>query len=109
MLKFLPVDVVQYLSEVDYKNDVTVDGSTVIWDADKKDIDDIWPKAEEDAVLKLKYRSNGIMESYIWETTDGVVILDIGFSSIPGYELPILLGITAVFTLGLIYAIKKRF
>ncbi|MFX1258712.1 MAG: Loki-CTERM sorting domain-containing protein [Promethearchaeota archaeon] len=29
-------------------------------------------------------------------------------SAIPGYELPILLGITAAFVIGIIYIIRKR-
>lgn len=62
-----------------------------------------------DVLMEYVYdTSTGLMSSMKYTKGDTVLIEVALLSAIPGYELPILLGITAISTLGLIYLVMKR-
>ncbi len=86
------------------ENKVIHEGTYPWWDEDDNDWDyedyeEEWTYDEESGFLSL------------YQVLDGEdVLLEITLETplISGYEIPVLLGITAVFTIGLIYVIRKK-
>jgi hypothetical protein len=106
-MPFVPIDVVKFLDEIeewkeddDHEEWKTKD-NTVIHDS----IFD-----EETFVEVFIYDTeNGFLVGYKIFDEDGVLVYEYGLSDvIPGYEIPLILGITGIFTIGLIYIMKKR-
>ena len=106
-MPFVPIDVVKFLDEIeewkeddDHEEWKTKD-NTVIHDS----IFD-----EENFVEIFIYDTgNGFLTGYKIFDEDGVLVYEYGLSDvIPGYEIPLILGITGIFTIGLIYIMKKR-
>ena len=50
---------------------------------------------------------SGLITSYKYYVS-GVLVLDLSSGGIPGYDLPILLGITAIGVIGMIYVMRKK-
>jgi len=114
VMPFVPIDVAKYLDEIDewkeddYEEYKTKD-NTVIHDSIFDDEDD---KEDEENFLEVYTydTENGFLTRYQIIDEDGVVIYEYGLSEIiPGYELPLILGIIGIFTIGLIYIMKKRY
>jgi hypothetical protein len=106
IMPFVPIDVVKFLDEIDeWKEDDHEEWKTkdnmVIHDA-------IF--GEENYVEVFTYDPNtGYLVEYKIIDEDGAIVYKYGQSEfIPGYELPIILGIIGIFTIGLIYLMKKR-
>lgn len=106
-MPFVPIDVVKFLDEIeewkedeDHEEWKTKD-NTVIHDS----IFD-----EETFVEVFIYDTGtGFLTGYKIFDEDGVLVYEYGLSDvIPGYEIPLILGITGIFTIGLIYIMKKR-
>ena len=106
-MPFVPIDVVKFLDEIeewkeddDHEEWKTRD-NTVIHDS----IFD-----EETFVEVFIYDTeNGFLVGYKIFDEDGELVYEYGLSDvIPGYEIPLILGITGIFTIGLIYIMKKR-
>ncbi len=105
-MPFVPIDVAKYLDEIDewresdYEEWKTKDNMVIH--------DSIFD--EENFVEIFIYDTeNGFLVGYKIIDEDGELIYEYGLSQvIPGYEIPIILSITGIFTIGLIYIMKKR-
>ena len=107
-MPFVPIDVVKFLDKIDE------------W---KEDNHEEW-KNKDNMVIhdSISDEKENFLEIYIYDTQTGfltgykiideggTVIYEYGSSQfIPGYEIPIILGIIGIFTIGLIYIMKKRY
>jgi hypothetical protein len=101
-----PVDdyVDDLMDALDTSKDIDYDADTNIITFEDEGEDDYIIEAtisaDYGAVSKVEYKAD--------EDEDAFFVKESAAAGIPGYELPILLGITAVFTIGIIYAIRKR-
>ncbi len=106
-MPFVPIDVAKFLDEIDeWKEDEDHEewktkDNTVIHDS----IFD-----EETFVEVFIYDTgNGFLTGYKIFDEDGVLVYEYGLvETIPGYEIPLILGLSGIFTIGLIYIMKKR-
>ena len=108
IMPFVPIDVVKYLDEIDE------------WEENRYEE---WRTKENMVIHDSIYDEENFLEVYTYDTEngfltryqiideDGAVIYEYGLLSeiIPGYELPLILGIIGIFTIGLIYIMKKRY
>lgn len=102
-------DVAAYLDDVDWHKDVDQEGTTVTIEIDEDDAKAWYSKIDGDLILEYRYNSKGVIESTKFMDEDGNVIYEISLAGlIPGYELPLFLGITAIATIGIVYTIMKR-
>ena len=105
-MPFVPIDVVKYLDEIDE------------W---KEDDNEEWKSKDNTVIHDSIFDEETFVENFIYDTEngflvgykifdeDGVLVYEYGLSDvIPGYEIPLILGITGIFTIGLIYIMKKR-
>ncbi|MFX1260010.1 MAG: hypothetical protein ACFFAN_19345 [Promethearchaeota archaeon] len=114
------VDSLLYDSELD-EDDITWD-----WDVDENKViheasfvwddtpEDTWGDGDteiEEYIEEITFDENtGLMSLYQIMNDDDEVIYELAaVSAIPGYELPILLGITASFIIGLVYIVRRKF
>ncbi|MFX1259054.1 MAG: hypothetical protein ACFFAN_14440 [Promethearchaeota archaeon] len=87
-----------------YSDGLTVTHEGSIWWVDDGDLEvddyiEVWTWGE----------SYGTLDTYQLMNDDEDILWELGaVSAIPGYELPILLGVTAAFVIGIIYVIRKR-
>lgn len=106
IMPFVPIDVVKYLDDIDE------------WEENRYEE---WRTKENMVIHDSIYDGENFLEVYTYDTEngfltryqiideDGDVIYEYGTSeTIPGYEIPLILGITGIFTIGLIYIIKKK-
>lgn len=64
---------------------------------------------DKESSLKVTYNNKGVLSTWQLLDADNKVVAELGLAGgIPGYELPLLLGITGIFSIGLIYTIMKR-
>ena len=105
-MPFAPLDVVKYLDEIDeWKEDRNEEWKS----KDNTVIHDSIFDEETFVEIFIYDTGNGFLTGYKIIDEDGAVIYEYGLSQIiPGYEIPLLLGITSIFTIGLIYIMKKR-
>lgn len=103
-----PVDTEDYFDDVDWQKDVDQDGLTLAIEVEEDDV--IWgATADEDCEATMVYNQNGVLQSAKLTYEDDQVVVEWSLGGgIPGYELPLLLGITAIFSIGIIYSIMKR-
>ena len=105
-MPFVPIDVVKYLDEIDE------------W---KEDDNEEWKSKDNTVIHDSIFDEETFVENFIYDTEngflvgykifdeDGALVYEYGLSEvIPGYEIPLILGITGIFTIGLIYIMKKR-
>ena len=97
----MPTPLEDYLDEIDWDDDYEIDGKILTRTVEYKDL-------EGDLLYQYTFNDRGVLESLKAMTEDNEVIYEYALPTIPGYELPILLGITAIFTIGIIYTIVKR-
>jgi len=106
IMPFVPIDVVKFLDEIDE------------W---KEDDNEEWKSKDNTVIHDSIFDEETFVENFIYDTEngflvgykifdeDGALIYEYGLSQlIPGYEIPLILGITGIFTIGLIYIMKKR-
>jgi len=106
-MPFVPIDVVKFLDEIDE------------WREDKNEQ---WKTKDNMVIHDSIFDEENFVEIFTYDTDtgylieyeiideDGAIIYKYGLSEfIPGYELPIILGIFGIFTIGLIYIMKKRY
>ena len=95
----IPTPSVEYLeAAIDVMNNTkaSLDETTVTYDA-------------TNYTVEVSYGDNGILSSQKYMNSDEEIFYEVKLStSIPGYEIPVLLGITGIFSIGLIYTIMKR-
>jgi len=104
---WFPIPVEEYLDELDLYKWYDVDGNKLTCEIDEGELEEGYP--EEDFTMEATYNDKGIMSKMIIFNDDDEVILKAVISGIiPGYELPILLGVAAISTIGLIYLYKKK-
>ncbi len=109
-----PIDVANYLKELataynEYVTLVTVSGTT--WTYDTTASSAFYSGV--DMVYTITFDATTGWATKIKLVQDGTTTLEMtgvpgGAGGIPGYELPLLLGITGIFAIGLIYITKKR-
>jgi len=108
--------VADYLADLEWVDDVDVDGSTVTYVVDADDIEayltffGMDPDVEDDMTFETKYNNKGVCSSEKVMLADGTVVGHIALKggAIPGYELPILLGVAGISALGLVYIVMKK-
>jgi len=104
-----PVDTEDYWSDIgDYWADfVKIKGLTIEMEFEEDDIR--WNAViQEDCKIILTYNNDGVLQNAKILDNDDDVVAEWSLGFIPGYELPILLGITAIFSLGIIYVVLKK-
>ncbi len=106
IMPFVPIDVVKYLNAIEeWKEDDHEE-----WYAKDNTVIHDGIFIEENYVEVFTYDTNtGFLIEYKIIDEDGTIIYKYRQSVfIPGYELPLLLGITGIFVIGLIFIMKKR-
>ncbi|MFX1257244.1 MAG: hypothetical protein ACFFAN_05270, partial [Promethearchaeota archaeon] len=131
----IPIPVENYLDDVEWRDEdlddnigeVWYDEDEMKWDYDLENTkltlertfawddspEDVWTLEDteyEDYIEEWTWDENtGWLSLYQLMNDDEEVIYEVAAAgAIPGYELPILLGVTAAFTIGLIYVIRKK-
>jgi len=104
---FIPTKVADYLAAADWADDTEVSGTTVTTTIDK---DDGPPDIEGDLIYIFKFNNKGGYSGGKMTTEDNEVLVEsiLMGNVLPGYELPILLGVAAVGTIGLVYIVMKK-
>ena len=97
----------EWLEDIDWAN-IDADGSELAYEYDSATN----PNLNEDYEMFWRWDEDGVFLGYE-AVVDGDTIYEVAlkrsfWASIPGYELPIVLGVTAFATVGLIYIIMKR-
>jgi len=106
IMPFVPIDVVKFLDEIDE------------W---KENDHEEWKSKDNTVIHDSIFDEETFVENFIYDTEngflvgykifdeDGDLIFEYGLSQlIPGYEIPLILGVTCILTIGLIYIMKKR-
>lgn len=106
IMPFVPIDVVKYLDKIDgWKEDKQEEWKT----KDNMVIHDSIFDDENFVEIYTYDTNNGFLTEYKIKNEDGEIIYEYGLSQfIPGYEIPLLLGITGISVIGLIYIMKKK-
>ena len=106
-MPFVPIDVVKYLDEIDEWRE---DDHEEWKNKDNMVIHDSIFDEEENFLEVYTYDTqSGFLTQFQIIDEDGTVIYEYGLSQfIPGYEIPLILGITGIIIIGLIYIVKKR-
>jgi len=105
-MPFVPISVVKFLDRIDeWKEDRQEEWKT----KDNMVIHDSIFNDENFVEIYTYDENNGFLTGYKIKNEKGVIIYEYGLSlSIPGYEIPIILGIAGLTIIGLIYIIKKK-
>lgn len=102
-----PVNTEEYFDEMDWHKDTDREGLKFTIEHDEGD--SVWGGiADEDITIEITYNTNGVLQNAKLFDKDDNIVAEFSLGSIPGYELPILLGITAIFSIGIIYVMKKK-
>ncbi|MFX1394031.1 MAG: hypothetical protein ACFFAH_10695 [Promethearchaeota archaeon] len=106
IMPFVPISVVKFLDEIDeWKEDKQEEWKT----KDNMVIHDSIFDEENFVEIYIYDTNNGFLTEYKIKNEDGVIIYEYGLSQfIPGYEIPLLLGIIGISVIGLIYIMKKK-
>ena len=107
IMPFVPINVENFLDDIDeWKENDHEEWKT----KDNMVIHDSISDEEENFVEIYTYdMNNGFLINYIIKDNDGTIVYEYGLHlTIPGYEIPLLLGITGISLIGLIYIAKKR-
>ncbi|MGQ4875158.1 MAG: hypothetical protein ACP6IY_13915 [Promethearchaeia archaeon] len=100
----IPTPVADYLKAIDWEDDVSIKDTTA--KVKTKDYDTnktIYYEITWDA-------GKGYLANFkVLDGDDEKVIYEIAVQAIPGYELPILLGLSALSIIGIIYALRKKY
>ncbi|MHA1282573.1 MAG: hypothetical protein ACTSQP_08710 [Promethearchaeota archaeon] len=105
---FWPVDTASYWDEINWKDNVDIDGSKATILYDKGDYVFGSP-CEEDCILEASVNGDGILSDIKLLNDKDKVIVEFTLNAIPGYEITLLIGIIIIFSIGLIYiGMKKR-
>ncbi|MGQ4874229.1 MAG: hypothetical protein ACP6IY_09180 [Promethearchaeia archaeon] len=103
--------VADFISEIiddfDIKS-ITSDGSVITVEMEKGENSLVLGEAKDDYTIEFTYGDYGTQSSVVFKDADGNVIYEQAGEAIPGYEISIILSITALFTLGLIYTVMKK-
>jgi hypothetical protein len=110
IVPILPTPVDAYLEEIEWQDETNAsyssNGKSITYkgiigqDIDNKDIK---------GIRKMSFNTDGFLENYQILTDDNEILVELGTKSlIPGYDLPIFLGILSLSAVGLIYAIIKQ-
>ena len=105
---FIPTPVADYLDGVDWADDYEADGKVVTFEGEEIgahcDGDDV------DVIRTWEWNDKGVLKSEKLMNTDGDIITEMSLAggAIPGYALPILLGVAAVGTIGLVHIVMKK-
>lgn len=103
-----PTPIGDYFDEVSWADKVNVNGMKLTVDYEADDIV-LGGVSEEDCTFKATYNDKGVVQNAQLLDKDDNVIAEFTLDSgIPGYEIPILLGITGLFTLGLVFLISRK-
>ena len=107
IMPFAPITVEKFLDKIDE------------W---KEDDHEEWKTKDNMVIHDSIFDEETFVEIFTYDTEtgyliefkiideDGAIIYQYGLSEIiPGYELPLILGIIGIFTIGLIYIMKKRY
>ena len=107
IMPFAPISVEKFLDKIDE------------W---KEDDHEEWKTKDNMVIHDSIFDEENFIEIFTYDTEtgyliefkildeDGAIIYQYGLSEIiPGYELPLILGIIGIFTIGLIYIMKKRY
>ncbi len=101
-MPFVPISVAKFLDDVDWKKQWEARDNMIIHDS-------IMDEEENFVEMCIYDTETGYLTGYKIVNEDGDVIYEYGLSQfIPGYEIPLILGITGIFIIGLIYIIKKK-
>jgi len=105
---FIPTPVADYLDGIDWADDYESDGNVITFDGE--DIGAHCDGDDVDIIVTWEYNNKGVLKSQKLMNADGDVVTEIvlGGGAIPGYALPILLGVAAVGTIGLVYITMKK-
>ncbi len=96
-------DVAKYIKAIDWNDDYEIDGTTVTSDGIDLGL------GGDKIKVSVTYDSNtGLVSSFRYLNEDDDVLYEYASSSIPGYEVPILLGVVGLTTIGLIYLVMKK-
>ena len=99
-----PNPAADYLAGLDWSG-VDIEGTSIVTEYEANDFANV----DIDYDYSIMFNSNGVFKGYKAQTEDGSLIYEVGLqSAIPGYELPIFLGLTALSAIGLIYWTRKR-
>ncbi|MGV9173853.1 MAG: hypothetical protein ACOC35_14995 [Promethearchaeia archaeon] len=103
----IPVNVEEYLDNIDWKENYTSEENSVIWDGvlgQDKDDENV------DGYKKWNYGDNGVLQTYQILTSDEEVLIEFGVQGgfIPGYSLPLFLTFAAISSIGIVYIIMKK-
>lgn len=106
LMPFVPIDAAKFLDEIDeWKENKQEEWKT----KDNMVIHDSIFDEENFVEIYTYDTNNGFLTEYKIKNEDGEVIYEYGLSLlIPGYEIPLLLGITGISVIGLIYIMKKK-
>jgi len=106
IMPFAPISVEKYLDEIDdWREDDNEEWKT----QDNMVIHDSIFKEETFVEIFTYDTETGYLIEYKIIDEDGAIIYKYGLSEfIPGYELPLILGIIGIFTIGLIYIMRKK-
>ncbi len=104
---WIPAPVDKYLDEIDFDKDIDVEGTKVTIDVDEDEYGSGTP--DEDVKYIGEYdNAKGILSNLKLLDSDDKIVAEIALQGIPGYDLPILLGLTAIFSIGIIYLMKRK-
>jgi hypothetical protein len=104
IMPFIPITVSKFLRDIEWNKEWENEGNMVLHDS----------KSDEDRDFLEVYiydPDTGFLIGYKIVESDGDIMYEYKLASeiIPGYEIPLILGITGIFIVGLLYLMKKRY
>lgn len=114
---WLPSDTDEYLDEIDFKRNYDVEDLKLSAEIDEGNFniennnEEFYELPNEDIQYEATYNENGLLNNFKLFNKDNELICEFSlqmFNFIPGYDLPILLGITGLSILSVIYIIIRR-
>ena len=104
---WIPIDPADYLSDIDLDPTVDVDGTSIEIDFEEGEYGGGIP--EEDITIVGKYNNDGILSSvtYLDNNDESFCVISLA-GYIPGYEIPLILGISLTSIIGIISIILKK-
>lgn len=106
---WFPVPVGEYLSTLKLSNMYDVDNRVLPTLNVQMNKDFLQPNIPSERIFIIAiYTADGILSSYKLYTSGNVVVIDIGFESLPIYVIPSTLGLIGAFFIAIILYIKKQ-